>query len=425
MNTQRSFSSLASFYIFQTEEGELLGWGRTYLGLPLDPSLPKYDYSHYLPSTFSLPPTPLSSSPEIVDFASGGLHTLALTKDGFLFIWGSKEATGHQQLDIRVLPQIIETPSEIKIKRVFAGRFHSAFLTTDGRLFTWGRNYDGQLGLGLDSKLTQVDPALVPLPSPVLDVTCGATHMMVVCKGEDGIYVWGCGNEGVLGFGDYQKSFLPKKLKISGTFPVCRVFAGASRSMALTTNGDLYAWGSNYKGVTGVGDTDGNSKTPRLILSRETFGEISEIAVGMAHNIALLKDNSLIGWGEGTEGQLGSSAGFSVHPSPKKISENFFPDPEEKIKVIGTAGDISWAITENGNLYMWGSMTLIKCMNAVISSTMLGPVLFPGRKFKIPGNEWETVFQWIFLGRIEKGSTFAGMPSEIVYHFVTLLNIFK
>lgn len=97
--------------------------------------------------------------------SAGGLHTLAVRKDGTLWAWGSN-ADG--QLGDGSGADDAISPRQIGLDRTWvaisAGDGHSAGLKADNSLWTWGRNADGQLGNGKTA--TSPIPVNIPNPTP-------------------------------------------------------------------------------------------------------------------------------------------------------------------------------------------------------------------------------------------------------------------
>jgi hypothetical protein len=79
------------------------------------------------------------------------------------------------------------------------------------------------------------------------------------------------------------------------------ISAGNSGSGALTTDGGVWAWGVNYDGQLGLGDTDGRDAPVRLA----SLGEVRAISTGGSHSLALRADGSVFSWGRSDFGQLG------------------------------------------------------------------------------------------------------------------------
>ena len=95
----------------------------------------------------------------IVMVAAGGSHSLALTKDGYVYAWGLNEngqtgtGAGETPYPTRVVRESDGAPLG-GIVAIAAGHSHSLALDKDGNVWAWGRNTEGQLGIG-----TQVDAA--------------------------------------------------------------------------------------------------------------------------------------------------------------------------------------------------------------------------------------------------------------------------
>ncbi|MEZ5096941.1 MAG: PKD domain-containing protein [Nocardioides sp.] len=79
------------------------------------------------------------------------------------------------------------------------------------------------------------------------------------------------------------------------------VIAGAHHSYALRTDGQVAAWGRNYRANLGDGTTT-TRRTPVLV--RNVTGAVS-IASGRDHGLAVLADGSVRAWGYNAGGQLG------------------------------------------------------------------------------------------------------------------------
>jgi hypothetical protein len=93
--------------------------------------------------------------------------------------------------------------------------------------------------------------------------------------------------------------------EMSGT-KIVNVEAGGEFSLALSSDGAIFAWGSNENFA--LGDyTNVNRNTPRRVYADEIlqFYKIVQIAVGQAHAIALSDTGKVFTWGKNTYGQLG------------------------------------------------------------------------------------------------------------------------
>jgi alpha-tubulin suppressor-like RCC1 family protein len=84
----------------------------------------------------------------VVATTAGGLHTLALTRDGQMVAFGfgrwGQLGLGVDGLESALTPVLIQRLPPCK--SMAAGGSHSAAVSTDGALLTWGRPDNGRLG---------------------------------------------------------------------------------------------------------------------------------------------------------------------------------------------------------------------------------------------------------------------------------------
>uniref|UniRef100_A0AAV2IR35 RCC1-like domain-containing protein n=1 Tax=Knipowitschia caucasica TaxID=637954 RepID=A0AAV2IR35_KNICA len=212
-------------------------------------------------------------------------HTLAITAEGEVFSWGDGEygKLGHGNSATQKYPKIIQGPLVGKgVVCVSAGYRHSAAVTCDGELYTWGEGDFGRLGHS-DSQSRNV-PTLVKDISGVGQVACGSSHTIAVA--QDGRTVWsfGGGDNGKLGHGDTNRVYRPKVIEALQGFIIRKVCAGSQSSLALTSAGQVFAWGCGS--CLGCGSSETTSLRPRFIEDLSVT-KIIDISCGDSHCLAL------------------------------------------------------------------------------------------------------------------------------------------
>ncbi len=131
---------------------------------------------------------------------------------------------------------------------------------TTTELYSWGYNPDGELGNGSTTNATT--PVKVSLPAGVTATAAAAGGDHSLAIGSDGkLYAWGNNSEGQLGNGTTVSSSTPVVVSMPAGVTATAVAAGQSHSVTLGSNGAVYDWGDNSEEELGNG-TDYNSSTP-------------------------------------------------------------------------------------------------------------------------------------------------------------------
>lgn len=148
----------------------------------------------------------------------------------------------------------------------------SGVLLADGRYEDWGYNAGGQLGDGGDTD--QDTPVPVALPVRVRQVFqggSGATNGQTVAIGTDGsVWAWGDGSRGQLGRGSRAGSDRPVRVAVPTGVRFASVSSGGYTSYAIDRSGRLWAWGGNQNGQLGTGAAGGRALRPVLLGGRYT-----------------------------------------------------------------------------------------------------------------------------------------------------------
>lgn len=197
-----------------------------------------------------------------------------------------------------------DIPDEIdgvRVRQVSLNGYCSAAVTTDGSLYMWGSNDSGQLGNGT----TEGSSTPVKIMDNAAYVSLGNSHSAAITT-DGSLYMWGSNSSGQLGNdvsgGDgfqYDEGIdrsLPVKIMDNAAY----VSLGGGSSAAITTDGSLYTWGSNWFGVLGNG-TDEDSSVPLKIMENVAY-----VNLGRFHSAAITTDGSLYMWGNNSDGQLGT-----------------------------------------------------------------------------------------------------------------------
>ncbi|KAA0723274.1 putative E3 ubiquitin-protein ligase HERC1 [Triplophysa tibetana] len=245
-------------------------------------------------------------------------HTLAFTSEGGeVFSWGDGDygKLGHGNSSTQKYPKLIQGPLQGKVVVcVSAGYRHSAAVSEDGELYTWGEGDFGRLGHG-DSNSRNI-PTLVKDISNVGEVSCGSSHTIALSKDGRTVWSFGGGDNGKLGHGDTNRVYKPKVVEaLQGMF-IRKVCAGSQSSLALTSTGQVYAWGCGA--CLGCGSSEATALRPKLTEELATT-RVVDISIGDSHCLALSHDNEVYAWGNNSMGQCGQGNSTGPITKPKKV----------------------------------------------------------------------------------------------------------
>jgi len=82
--------------------------------------------------------------------SSLGDHSVVLTEDGKVYIWGDNQygQLGNGEKRDLAVPILVESLSHEVVIGIAVGGWHTLALTNNGAVYSWGRNKEGQLGHG-------------------------------------------------------------------------------------------------------------------------------------------------------------------------------------------------------------------------------------------------------------------------------------
>lgn len=318
---------------------------------------------------------------------------------------GSLKFEGRKPIDVK-RPRInhLLTAKSIGVVSIAVGGMHTAVLTHDNKILTWGVNDNGALGRkttndgkmkdiskadgddsdsdsddddsGLnpsESEPREVDPKHFPEGTKFTSLVASDSATFAVTQ-EGLVYGWGTfrvsiigftpsfmanttqGNDGLLGFrGDQDTQETP--ILIPELKQITTLAAGTNHVLALTKKGKVFAWGAGEQNQLArrvVQRTSAGALIPREFGLK---GETVHIGCGDYHSFAVNKDGTVRSWGLNSWGECGI---------PKDEDDNDIVNvptvieslKEYSLKQVDGGGHHTIAVTESGQVLTWGRIDL-------------------------------------------------------------------
>jgi alpha-tubulin suppressor-like RCC1 family protein len=235
-------------------------------------------------------------NPKPISIGVGCNHTMVAMSNGDVYGWGldcdgAIGLNGGDKHKNHVLPTKVSIPFGEKIDEVVCGKRHTLFRTINGDLYGCGDNTHGQIGvIGKNTNLIRV-PEQILFPQ----------------------------ND------NNSQNFEQKNTQY--TVKVKQMSAGPIHSCIVSTDNDLYCWGSNTNGQLGLSLLSQVTKSVGQMASpvkNQFFSEnnikIEKVKCGASHTAVLDTNGQLWVFGDGKDSQLSSlyhtSLGSSYNDMP-------------------------------------------------------------------------------------------------------------
>ena len=134
---------------------------------------------------------------------------------------------------------------------------------------------------------------------------------------------------------------------------VKEIVRGNAHYFAITDSGKAFAWGNNYKGQLGTGDSV-YARKPLAFEITDKFGgeKVAKIFnLGNNFSFAITDSGKVFAWGDNDKGQLGTGD-TEDKLVPTEITDKF---GGEKVVRLNYLGDFASVITDSGKVFAWGN----------------------------------------------------------------------
>jgi hypothetical protein len=274
---------------------------------------------------------------------AGAIHFVAIKHDGTVWTWGANDdgQLGDGTWAGSLFPTQAIGLSNIVAVAAPESSYYNLALDFSGVVWSWGMGGDGELGRADGRYEHENLAAPVPGLSNVVAIAGGWAHS-VALKSDGTVWAWGDNWGGQLGDGttigrDYAA-------RVPGFTNAIAIASGGEHNLALCADGTVWAWGYNWQGQLGTGDFD-NRLQPVQVTA---LTNVIALSGGYDHSLALLSDGIVMAWGGNDSGQLGN--GTRVNCAIPRMIQSL-----SNIVAIACGDDHSMALDSHGMLLLWGN----------------------------------------------------------------------
>ncbi len=171
-------------------------------------------------------------------------------------------------------------------------------------------------------------------------ITAGGGHTLAL-KSDGTLWAWGYNAYGQLGNNSHVNRYAPVQVGSDDSW--ASLATGFSHSLALKNDGTLWAWGQNDNGQLG----DGTTVERKIPVQVDAENIWAAVAAGYGYSLALKNDGTLWAWGRNDHGQLGDGT-WADKNTPVQVG------PFSNWSKVTAGYYHNLAIKKDGTLWAWG-----------------------------------------------------------------------
>lgn len=328
-------------------------------------------------SPASVGPVNLGAGRKAVAIGAGNSMTCALLDSSQVRCWGEgadgrlgtggTDDIGDNELPAASAP--IDLGAGRTVKAISVGGSHSCAILDNGQVRCWGLNDGGQLGygntatIGDDEAPGSVGPVDLGAGRTAVEVSAGSAHTCAILDNGQ-VRCWGSGGQGRLGYGttqnigDNESTATAGPVNLGPGRTAKAISAGGDHTCAILDDGSLRCWGGNFNGQLGYGNTAniGDNEAPGSVGPVDLGAGRTAVAVaaGDSFTCALLDDDTIRCWGQGSFGRLGygNTATIGNDEPPSAAGPIDFGAGAIAVE---TGSSHACAVFETGAVRCWGN----------------------------------------------------------------------
>ncbi|MEJ0044958.1 MAG: hypothetical protein WDN04_01495 [Rhodospirillales bacterium] len=214
-------------------------------------------------------------------------------------------------------------------------------------------------------------PVKVSNLTNVVAIAAGFFHSLAI-KSDGSVWAWGLNSTGQLGNNTIVNSNVPVQMQatLSGTTAkiagATAIAGGSGHSLILTSASGLLAVGNNGSGQLGINNLAVVSNMVAIPVTPAITG-VTSIAAGRNHSLALTTGGKVYAWGDNSTGQLGDGT----------TTNQKAPEPNATLTAItqiSSRDSTSLGLDTSGAVWCWGRNDVGQCATGSTASPQTTPV---------------------------------------------------
>ena len=338
----------------------------------------------------TITPTTIVPAPQPTCGSDGWTTSLDLsTLRGDITIRAYQVDAAENRGDVRVI--ILAEGKTFLHSKIASGGFHSCVLSSGGGVKCWGAQSSGRLGNNSTEKINILYPVDVVGPDTdsnssggdgilgnIVQISAGSGHTCAL-NSSGNVLCWGWGIYGQLGNNATANSSFPVQVVGPDTDGdnngngvlgnIVQISTGEGYTCVLNSSGNVLCWGRNHHGQLGDDSTSNRSYPVFVVASNGSTSSLSgvvQLSGRYRHTCALTSVETVLCWGWGRLGQLGSSS-ETTHDSnantdvgrnrdaPLVVLTQEGGSPLSGIAQVASGDYNTCALTLDGHVKCWGT----------------------------------------------------------------------
>ena len=280
---------------------------------------------------------------EVKAISSGWSSSIALKKDGTVWVWGEYNSVpprgGGWSLTYQTKPVQLIGLTDTKVVSVY--KAHCLLvLKNDGTVWTWSADLRRD-----DITVNKPEPFQITGLTNIIAIANGLYHHIAL-HSDGTVWEWGFTSDDVFNVDSpYDiKHRETTPVRVEGLTGITAIAAGNKHSLAIGNDGTVWEWRKDE--LFGQIE-DGTTVTEHTLVQVKGITGIVAIAVGSGHFLALRDDGTVWAWGLNTHGSLGDDTTVDKY-IPVQVKGL------TGIVAIAAGGGHSLALKNNGTVWAWG-----------------------------------------------------------------------